>query len=343
MAKSLRVRAGPLAFAVPGRTLAVTASLVLVFAAVMLLSLTQGTVAIRPDTVLQALLGQTEGPEEFVVNTLRLPRTTMAFLVGAALAVAGLILQALVRNPLASPDIIGISGGASVAAVAFLSFLAPQMGTQWLPLFAIAGALIAAASIYLLAWRSGVTPTRLVLIGIGLSAAMAAATTLMITLSPIATTMTAYIWLTGSVYGSDWSDVQALLPWLAILLPLALYHARAIDLQEFGDTLATGLGLPVQRNRLLLLLLSVALAGVAVAHAGAIGFVGLMAPHIARQLVPRQFAGLAPVTALIGGMLVVLADLVGRTLFAPLDVPAGVFVSAIGAPFFIYLLFRQRF
>jgi len=343
MAKSLRVRAGPLAFALPRRTFAVTLALVLVFSAVMLLSLSQGTVAIGPSTVLQALLGQVEGPEEFVVNTLRLPRTVMAFLVGAALAVAGLILQALVRNPLASPDIIGISGGASVAAVAFLSFLAPQLGTQWLPLFAIAGALIAAASIYLLAWRSGVTPARLVLIGIGLSAAMGAATTLMITLSPITTTMTAYIWLTGSVYGSDWSDVQALLPWLVMLLPLALRHARAIDLQEFGDTLATGLGLPVQRNRLLLLGLSVALAGVAVAHAGAIGFVGLMAPHIARRLVPRQFAGLAPVTALIGGMLVVLGDLAGRTLFAPLDVPAGVFVSAIGAPFFIYLLFRQRF
>lgn len=343
MVKRLRLTAGPISLALNGRTIAVTSVLLVICLAVAVLALSVGSVALSPITVIEALLGRVSGPEGFIVETLRLPRIVMAFLVGAALGVSGLILQALIRNPLASPDIIGISGGASVAAVAFLSFLTPWFAIQWLPVAAIAGAMAAAAIIYFLAWRDGVTPLRLVLIGIGLSAAMGAATTLMITLSPITTTMTAYVWLTGSVYSADWKDVQAFAPWLMVLLPLALFRARAIDLQAFGDTLATGLGLSVQRSRCLLMFLSVALAGAAVAHGGAIGFVGLIAPHIARQLVDRQFAGLAPVAAMIGGLLVLLGDLIGRTVFTPLDLPAGVFVSAVGAPFFVYLLFRQRY
>lgn len=338
-----RVRFGPVSMAFSPRTLMVIFGLVLVSLAITGVALSVGHVTLSPMTVLHHLLGNSTGPESFIIDTLRLPRIVMAFLVGAALAVSGLILQALVRNPLASPDIIGISGGASVAAVAFLSFLTPWLSIHWLPVAAIGGAALAAIAIYSLAWQRGVTPVRLVLVGIGLSAAMGAATTLMITLSPISTTMTAYVWLTGSVYGADWGDVRALAPWLIVLLPLALFHARAIDLQEFGDHLATGLGLSVQRNRLVLLALSVALAGAAVAHAGAIGFVGLIAPHIARRLTDRHFAGLAPVAAMVGGLLVMIADLAGRTLFVPLDLPAGVFVSAIGAPFFVYLLYRQRY
>lgn len=338
-----RVSFGPVSIAFSPRTLLVIFGLLLVSLAITGVALSVGHVTLSPMTVLHHLWGSSTGPESFIIDTLRLPRIVMAFLVGAALAVSGLILQALVRNPLASPDIIGISGGASVAAVAFLSFLTPWLSIHWLPVAAIAGAMIAAIAIYSLAWHRGVTPVRLVLVGIGLSAAMGAATTLMITLSPISTTMTAYVWLTGSVYGADWGDVRALAPWLIVLLPLALFHARAIDLQEFGDHLATGLGLSVQRNRLLLLALSVALAGAAVAHAGAIGFVGLIAPHIARRLTDRHFAGLAPVAAIMGGLLVMIADLAGRTLFVPLDLPAGVFVSAIGAPFFVYLLYRQRY
>lgn len=343
MDKRSRLSVGPVSVAISPQSLMVTGLIFIACSALVLLALSIGSVDIPPATVIRSLLGTENGPEAFVIEVLRLPRIVMGFLVGAALGVSGLILQSVVRNPLASPDIIGISGGASVAAVAFLSFLAPSVGSHWLPVMAIAGAIIAAAIIYLLAWQQGVTPARLVLIGIGLSAAMGAATTLMITLSPITTTMTAYIWLTGSIYGSDWDDVSAFLPWMAVLLPLALASGRTIDLQEFGDTLATGLGLAVQRNRLLLLFLSVALAGSAVAYAGAIGFVGLIAPHIARKLVTRHFTALAPVAAMIGGALVVAADLIGRTLFDPLDLPAGVFVSAVGAPFFIYLLFRQRY
>ncbi|CAM3819651.1 putative siderophore transport system permease protein YfhA [Vibrio aerogenes CECT 7868] len=280
---------------------------------------------------------------QFVAETLRLPRILMAAMVGAALGGAGLILQSVIRNPLASPDIIGITSGASAAAVVFLFFFKPVLGIGWLPVFAIGGALSASLLIYVLAWRRGVSPMRLVLVGIGVSAAMSAIVTLLIAVSPESTSMMAYIWLTGSVYGTNWHDVERLFPWILVSFSLSLYFSRRMNAQELGDQTAVGLGVSLQGTRIWMLLLSVMMAAPAIAYAGAVSFVGLIAPHIARRLMARSFALLLPVTALTGACLVVLADLCGRLLFQPLDVPAGVFVSAIGAPFFIFLLYRQRF
>lgn len=342
MAKQWGVRGRWCSFSVPVTSLWMMALISAVTLVVLLGSLMLGDSLLSPQTVLQALWNSEASEYGFVVETLRLPRILMAAMVGAALALSGLVLQSMIRNPLASPDIIGITSGASAAAVAFLSLFA-GLGMGWLPVFAIAGALVAALAIYVLAWRNGVTPMRLILVGIGVSAAMGAVTTLLIAVSSTATSITAYIWLTGSVYGSDWHDVRALAPWLLVSMPLALCLARRINAQELGDQLATGLGVSVQQLRLVLLGLSVLLAAPAVAYAGAVGFVGLIAPHIARRLVTRSFGLLMPATAMIGASLVMLADLIGRTLFQPLDIPAGVFVSAIGAPFFIFLLYRQRF
>lgn len=309
----------------------------------MLLSLSLGEEQVALPQMLEVLFGKGDQATQFVVETLRLPRILMAAMVGAALASSGLVLQSMIRNPLASPDIIGITGGASAAAVAFISFFAAAIGVVWLPVFAIAGALLAALLIYFLAWSRGVTPMRLVLVGIGISSAMGAVTTFVIAASPLSTSISAYIWLTGSVYGASWVEVKALLPWLLVSWLLAFYLARRVNTQELGDSLATGLGVSVQRLRMTLLFLSVMMAAPAIAYAGAVGFVGLIAPHIARRFVARSFALLLPTSALIGACLVMLADLCGRLLFQPLDIPAGVFVSAIGAPFFIYLLYRQGF
>lgn len=343
MSKSFSVRHRFFSFSTPVRSLWSMLALFAFFLAVLLFSLCLGEEFIALPRVLQALLGHGDQGTQFVVETLRLPRVLMAAMVGAALASSGLVLQSMIRNPLASPDIIGITGGASAAAVCFLSFFATVIGLVWLPVFAIAGALLAALLIYALAWNSGVTPMRLVLVGIGISSAMGAVTTFVIAASPLSTSITAYIWLTGSVYGASWVEVKALLPWLLVSWPLAFYLARRVNTQELGDQLATGLGISVQRLRLVLLFLSVIMAAPAIAYAGAVGFVGLIAPHIARRLVARSFALLLPTSALVGACLVMLADLCGRLLFQPLDIPAGVFVSAIGAPFFIYLLYRQRF
>ncbi|MCF9019369.1 iron ABC transporter permease [Pseudomonas viridiflava] len=309
---------------------------------VMLGSLALGKVNLSPATLFDVLFGQADQRLVFIVEQLRMPRLALAALVGAALAVSGLILQSIIRNPLASPDLLGITSGASAAAVIYLSFFSAAMGAQFLPLAAISGAGLAALAIYLLAWNQGASPLRLVLIGVGVSALLAAVTTFILVFSPLTTTLSAYVWLTGSVYGASWPEPRALAGWLVVVLPLLVLLARQVRVQQLDDDLAQGIGVRVQWLRAGLLLVSVALAGLAVAWGGAIAFVGLIAPHIAKRLVPPGFAGQALMSALMGANLVMLADLAGRTLFLPLDLPAGIFVAVLGTPFFLYLLINQR-
>ncbi|MDW6094857.1 FecCD family ABC transporter permease [Vibrio rhizosphaerae] len=342
MNKTFTLRHRWLSFSVAYSDLIVLCLSLLLTLLVMGCSLSIGTLNINVSHALLKLL-HPDSAEPFVIETLRLPRMLMAALVGAALGCSGLVLQSMIRNPLASPDIIGITSGASAAAVCFLSFFQTVLSIEWLPVFAICGAFSASLLIYVLSWRHGVTPMRLILVGIGVSAAMGAIVTLLIAVSSESTSLTAYVWLTGSVYGASWHEVKALLVWVLVSLSLSLFFARRINAQELGDQTAVGLGIPLQSTRLSLLFLSVLMAAPAIAYAGAVSFVGLIAPHIARRFITRSFALLMPTTAFTGACLVMLADLCGRTLFQPLDIPAGVFVSAIGAPFFIYLLFRQRF
>lgn len=339
---SYRNKSGSMSFQIHKKTTFITVILLSISFLVFILGLSIGSSFINPVAVVKHLLGFGTGEHDFIINTLRLPRVILSLLVGAALGVSGLILQGIIRNPLASPDVIGITGGAAVGAVIFIATLSGIVSISWLPLAAILGAGIVSITIYLLSWKNGVTPIRLILIGIGIAAVMNALITMMIVLSEIATASKAYIWLTGSIYGANWNDVIGMLPWILIFIPLTLLFSRTVNVKELGDNLALGLGVKVQLNRFLLLFISVALAGSAVAFAGGIGFVGLIAPHIARKLIGRSFAGLVPVSALIGGLIVVIADVVARTAFLPLDIPAGVFTAGIGAPFFIYLLYRNR-
>lgn len=317
-------------------------------AAVFFISAGLGEIRIAPWNVAKALVGMGNELERLVVMSFRLPRILMALLVGASLAAAGSILQGIVRNPLASPEILGITGGAGAAVVLFLAVFSDRsnaltISIHWLPVGAFAGAAITAILVYALAWqRSAISPLRLVLIGIGVSAVMQALTTLLMILGPIHQASQANIWLTGTVYGANWKQVGILAPWTTLLFALVWIAARKLNVQELGEELATGLGSAVQRQRIWLLLLCTALISGAVAFAGGIGFVGLIAPHIARRLVGSAYGVLLPAAAVIGAILVMTADLLGRLLFAPLEVPAGVFTAAIGAPYFIYLLYRSR-
>ncbi|MBW7474762.1 iron ABC transporter permease [Paenibacillus oenotherae] len=339
---AIRSRRGKLSFLIDKKAVMTT---VLLFGLLLLLfiaGLSIGSTMLHPVEVFKHLLGMGTGEYNFIIDTIRLPRMLLSLLVGAALGVSGLILQGIVRNPLASPDIIGITGGASVAAVIFIVYFSAALSMKWLPLAAILGATLISLLIYSLAWKKGVTPIRLVLIGIGVAASTGACTTMMIVLSSTASLNQAYIWMTGSVYGANWNEVTSMLTWLLISVPLALFFSRSVNVQELGDQVAIGLGARVQRDRFCLLLISVALAGSAVAYAGGIGFVGLIAPHISRKIVGRSFASVVPVCAMIGGLIVCAADIIARTAFLPLDIPAGVFTAGIGAPFFIYLLFKNR-
>jgi iron complex transport system permease protein len=206
----------------------------------------------------------------------------------------------------------------------------------------MAGAALITMLIYSIAWKRGVAPTRLILIGIGVGALMAAFTNTILVISTAYTATDAYIWLTGTIYGSSWRHVVSLLPWTIVFLFLAVYHAKNMNVLTLTDDSAISVGNAVERNRLILIGISVGLAGSAVAIGGVIGFVGLIGPHIARSLVGPSARRLIPMSALCGSLIVVLADFVGRTAFLPYDVPVGVFTSAIGAPFFIYLLYRRR-
>ncbi|WP_134704885.1 iron ABC transporter permease [Ammoniphilus sp. YIM 78166] len=346
--RPLRLKKIPVSFLLDIKALIIFSIFSLLTLIVIIVSIGMGEMSIHPLDVVRALVGKGEELHAVVIQNFRLPRIIIGFLVGASLAVAGAIMQGVIRNPLASPDIIGITAGAGAAVVTFLTFfLDPKdnsltVSIHWLPLAAFIGATLIMLLIYGLAWNKGVTPVRLVLIGVGLDAAMHAVITVMMIFGPLILATQEKIWLTGSVYGSSWDNVRTLLPWFCFFLPFIFVIARNLNIQELGDDLAKGVGTSVQRQRFILLLMSTALAGGAVAFAGGIGFVGLMAPHMARQLVGSAYGALLPVSALIGGLIVLLADLVARTAFSPLDVPAGVFTASIGAPYFIYLLYKNR-
>lgn len=321
--------------------------LLLITVGVTIVSASIGQLYISPLEVVKALAGAGNDMHQTVIHSFRLPRILIALLVGMSLAVAGGILQGVIRNPLASPDIIGLTGGASVAVVGFLAIFSDDnnslvVSINWLPLSAFIGASVTAIIVYILAWKNGVSPIRLVLVGVGISALMQAGTTMMMIMGPIFQASQANIWITGTVNGSKWADVKILFPLVVALLFIVLVLARNLNVQELGEEIAVGVGSKIQAQRFMLIAAATALTGGAVAFAGGIGFVGLMAPHMARRLVGSAFGALLPTSALIGALLVMIADLIGRILFAPLEIPAGVFTASIGAPYFIYLLYKTR-
>lgn len=344
---TLRVRRPAFSFRVD-RRVPLVAGLILLFAfGTLVASVSYGAYDIPPLEVVRTILNVNQDNPDYanlrlVVNTFRLPRIVLAFLVGGALAVSGAIMQGITRNPLADPYLLGVSGGAALAAVSLLVWL-KSVPTSLLPFAAFAGALVAAGAIYLFAWRKGsTTPIRLILIGVAIESLVGAGTTVMMLFGEITDVQAAYVWLTGSVYGRNWEHVYALGAWLIVCLPVAFVLARALNVLNIGDDTAKGLGLRVEWARGLLLIVSVALAAAAVAVAGTVGFVGLVAPHIARRLVGPSHEGLLPVSAVLGGALVMLADLIGRAAVAPSELPVGIVTAMIGAPYFAYLLYRSR-
>ncbi|MFQ4141252.1 iron ABC transporter permease [Chlorogloeopsis sp. ULAP02] len=309
----------------------------------MVMNVGRGEYPISPLDIVKTLFGiDTGNPDHaFVIYNLRLPRTLVALMVGMAMAISGTIFQGLTRNPLADPGIIGINAGASLAAVTVI-VLFPSAPIYTLPLSAFTGALLMAVLIYSLAWNGGSSPLLFILMGVGLSAIASAFTSLLITFGEIYDVSNALVWLAGSVYGRTWEQVFSLLPWLIVFIPMALILARHLNALNLGDDVAKGIGTRVEWQRGLLVLVGVALAGAGVATAGMISFVGLIAPHLGRQLVGATHEGLIPTSALLGGMIVVIADFLGRTLFAPIEIPCGVVTAAVGAPYFLYLLIRNR-
>ncbi len=283
----------------------------------------------------------TPSQDQTIVFDLRLPRTLLALLVGMALAVAGTVSQSIMRNPLAEPGILGINSGAALAAmIVIVAFRNPP--APMLPWAGFIGAIIMAAIVYLLSWRNGTSSLRIVLVGIGLASLSGAATTFLTAFGEIGDVQRAMIWLAGSVYEASHAKVKTLALWLVIPLTLTWISCRQLDVLRFGDHPARSLGQNVNLVRALMILLCTLISGAAVASAGLIGFVGLIAPHISRRLVGPSHARVIPIAALTGAILVTTADLIGRIVIAPAQIPAGIVTALIGAPFFAYLLWGNR-
>jgi iron complex transport system permease protein len=314
---------------------AVTSTLLAVVLAGWTMAL--GDFAVPFGQLVATTFGGGSGEYDFVVRTLRLPRTLAAAGVGIALGISGAIFQGLVRNPLVAPDIIGVMTGASLVAVGFIVLGGP---TGLLPLGAFTGAVLAALLVYALTWRGGITGNRLVLVGIGINAVFAALTTFLIVRFPIEQVAPAVLWQTGTLYGRGWLHVVWLAIGLGVLLPAAGVLVPRLRALQLGDDLASALGTRVEPVRAALLVVGAGLAAVAVAVAGPVGFVALTVPHVARMLLGPVTGGGLVVAGLLGAVLVLGSDLIGQHLFSPISLPVGVVTAALGAPYFLFLLHR---
>jgi iron complex transport system permease protein len=340
--RRITVRRRAASMRIDARPLAVSAALGALSLVVLVVSVALGEFSIPVADVLASLAGAGSRATDFIVLDLRLPRALAALLAGAAFGLAGAMFQHVTRNPLVAPDIVGVAGGASLAAVALI-VLGVSGSALSVPLAAMAGALISGAALYALAWRGGVQGYRVVLVGIGLAAFVQAGISYVLTRGRIFEVAQAYVWLVGSLNGRGWGDVLALAAAIGVLAPAMLALATRADVLALGDEIARGLGLGVERSRLLLLGAAVVLTGVAVSSAGPIGFVAFIAPHIARRLArPARTQGLLLVSAASGAALVLVSDLAGRLLFSPTEIPVGIVTSVIAAPYFLLLLRRAH-
>jgi iron complex transport system permease protein len=334
-----RGRAPELSARLDLRVLAVLAGAAAGILAAFVVGVGHGDFPISPAEVLATLVGQGTAEHEFIVLELRLPRVLVAILVGAAFALSGAIFQSLAQNPLVAPDIIGVNAGAALVAVSVivlgfpLGLLAPG---------AFLGALAAAVLVYTLSYRRGLSTYRLVLVGIAVNAAIGAGISYLLTRGEINDVQRATVWLIGSVYASDWGDVRLLGLALLALVPAAVALGRHLEALQLGDDVARGIGAPVERARLALVVVGVALAALSVAVAGPIGFVAFIAPHIARRLAGTSGAGALPASIAVGGQDQEVADIVAQRAFAPTALPVGIVTTLLGAPYFLYLLQRAN-
>ncbi|KIL44296.1 FecCD family ABC transporter permease [Jeotgalibacillus soli] len=320
-------------------------SLMMVIAVV---SFNLGTVTLSPNEIFQTIMGQGTERSELVLFRIRLPAIVLAILVGIAMALSGVVLQAITRNDLADPGILGINSGAGLAVVIYISFFdvlstnLPTFGIFLMPIIAFSGAMITAVLILMLSWRGDFQSMRLILVGIAINAGLSAGLIyFQLRLEP-QDFMRTTVWLSGDLWAAQWPYVLAVLPWFAVLVPFVMFKAKQLNILNLHDDLARGLGLNVNMERLIMLFAGVALAGIGVSVGGGIAFLGLIAPHLARRMVGPDHHFVLPTAALVGALILLLSDTLGKNLLAQIEIPAGLIVSIISVPYFIYLLLRVK-
>lgn len=303
-----------------------------------LCSVLSGAVAIPVSALGDILNGGGDNASRQILLNIRLPRAVVAALVGMNLAVSGAVLQAVMKNPLADPHIIGISSGAGLAGI-FVIVLFPALEYLIVPT-AFCGAMLAAACIYILAWKNGIRPLRIVLAGVAVSSFLGAGISAILVLYSDRV-HGALMWMVGGLAARSWPHVEIILPYAVIGFILAFCGARYLNILQLGDDVAKGLGVNVELVRLVFTAIGALLAASAVSVAGLLGFVGLIVPHTARLLTGSDYRFLIPSSALLGIAVVTYSDTLARVAFAPLELPVGIFMAALGAPFFLFLLRKE--
>ena len=304
----------------------------------MVASLTLGSVDISFSTIVHTLLGNVQTTDEMVIWNIRFPRNIVGALVGANLAVSGAILQAVMKNPLADPGIVGVSSGAGLAGVIMLIFM-PEASILLTPV-AFVGAMLSAAAVYALAWKNGIRPTRIILAGVAVSAFLGSGISALLVFYSDKV-QGALLWMVGGLSARSWPQVETLFPYTILGLVLALAGCKALTILSLGDETARGLGVPVERVRFSMTAVAALLAAGAVSVAGLIGFVGLVVPHIVRLIIGTDYKYVIPGSAILGSGVLVFCDTLGRVAFSPIEIPAGIIMAFLGAPFFLYLLRRS--
>lgn len=306
---------------------------------VLLLGLLAGHTWLLTGDIALWLQGQAPAPIAFALDE-RAPRIVAAVVAGAALALSGAVIQGVSRNPLADPGILGVTGGGGLGAVLVITSITSSTGGMIVG--AVTGSLLAFALVYLLSWRGGLNADRFLLIGIGVSYFTVSLTTFLLLRSNPWDTPKIYTWLSGTTYGRVWEQVVPLAIVLVIAVPFVVMSRRELDVLSLDEDTPRLVGIRLEPVRLTLLLVAAVLAALSVTAIGVIGFVGLVAPHAARALVGARHSRVIPTAVLLGGLLVGIADTIGRTVIAPAQLPAGLVVALIGAPYFVWLLWRSR-
>ena len=308
-----------------------------------------GTYKVSVGEVINTFLGNGTRLQNTAILNIRLPRLLVGAFVAIALSTAGAILQTITKNDLADTGIIGINAGAAVAAVIFITYQTANYYSELgsfsifvLPFMAILGAAVSAFVIYMLSSRQGIKPKRLLLIGIGLNAGLNAFITFFTFRGGVGDYNRVLVWTSGSLWGAGWSYAKVIIPIVALMFLIVMLNHKRLDVLNLSDELAISLGLNLEKERKKFLTLAVILAGTATAFAGNIGFLGLIAPHIAKRLVGAYHKNFVVISGIISVIIILLADAVSRNLFSPIEIPVGITVSIFGVPYFIYLMMKEK-
>jgi len=330
---------GGLSLRLDVRAVTVVVLLLLAALAASVVLIGTGDFPISAGDVLRTLAGNGDAGQEFIVNELRLPRVLVGLLVGASLGLGGALFQAVTRNPLGSPDVLGLGQGATAGALVMIVLFSGSAAQ--VTMGALVGGLATGVAIYLLAWKRGVHGYRLVLVGIGVSAIVTAVNGYLLTVSDIVDATRAVVWMTGSLSGRDWDQVWPLLGLCAVLVPLVLANARGLRMMEMGDDVSNALGVRVERVRALLMVAAVLLTATATAAAGPVSFVALTAPQLARRLTRSPGPNLLS-SLCMGAALLVTADWVSQRAFGADQLPVGVVTGVLGGVYLLWLLVTER-